>query len=145
MFNKKPILAGASCLHQAPNFEFPIVCPSSKTDISYLFWKKQAWNIEHRVLAPCGSHRNCILGARLHYFPTLSIVRAWALKIKKFCLVFLWIFSYHIYCVIGSYTILTFLRTSKCFRTNGINYMHILASRPEQQTLYFGHVSQAEI
>ena len=42
MFNRKPILAGVSCLTHAPKHEFPIVCPSTKTHISYSFWKKQA-------------------------------------------------------------------------------------------------------
>jgi hypothetical protein len=58
------------------------LCPCTKTDISYSFWKVQAWNLEHRLLTPCGSHRNCILGARVQYAPILSIVRAWALKKK---------------------------------------------------------------
>jgi hypothetical protein len=59
--------------------------------------------------------------------------------------IFLWIFSYHIYCVIVSYIILTFLQTSMCLLSDGNNYMHILASGPEQQAVYFGHVSQVEI
>ena len=84
------------------------------------------------------------MGARIQYAPILSIVRAWALK-KTFWLVFLWIFSYHIYGVIVSYIILKCLSTLKCFLSNGTNYMHILASGPEQQAVYFGHVSQAEI
>ena len=64
-------------------------------------------------------------------------------KCKKnhFILVF---FSYHIYGVIVSYIILTFLQPSKCFLFNGTNYMHILASGPEQQAVYFEHVIQAE-
>ena len=41
-----------------------------------------------------------------------------------------------------SYIILTFLQTSKCFLSNGTNSMHILASGPEQQAVYSGHVIQ---
>jgi hypothetical protein len=74
MFNRKPILAGVSCLHCAPKYN---LCPCSKTDISYLFWELQAWNLEHRLLTPC---RNCILGARTQYAPMLSIVRPWSLN-----------------------------------------------------------------
>ena len=143
MFNRKLILACVSCLHRAPKHKFPRLCPCTKTHISYSFWKLQAWNLEHKLLAPYGSHRNCILGARIHYAPILSIVRAWALQKKsEFQLVELWIFFYHIYCVTVSYIILTFIQTSKCFPSNGTNDMHILASGPEQQAVYFGHVIQ---
>uniref|UniRef100_A0A4W5PX58 Cyclic nucleotide gated channel subunit alpha 2 n=1 Tax=Hucho hucho TaxID=62062 RepID=A0A4W5PX58_9TELE len=58
-----------------------------------------------------------------------------SLKKKQSWLVFIWIFSYHIYCVIFSYIIITLLQTSKCFLSNGTNYMHILASGPEQQAV----------
>ena len=57
---------------------------------------------------------------------------------------FLWIFSY---------IILTFLQTSQYFLSNGTNLTNagpgyagpLLYAGPEQQAVYFGHVSQAEI
>jgi hypothetical protein len=103
-------LAGASCLHGTPKLEFPRQCPCTKTDVSYQFWKLQAWSLEHRLLTPGGGRRNCILGARIQYASILSIVRAWSWFLVR--LVFLWIFSYHIYCVIVSYRIcIHFYRT----------------------------------
>ena len=43
-------------------------------------------------------------------------------------------------CVIFSYIHFTFPQTSKCFLSNGIKNMHILASGPELQAVRFGHV-----
>ena len=127
MFNRKPILAGVSCLHGTRKQE--LLCPSTKTVIPYSFLKLQAWNLEHRLLIPCESHRNCIQGANFQYDLILVIVRGWSLNKNRYSgLVFLWIFSYHIYCVILSYIIVTFLQTSKCFLSHGISYMHLLAS-----------------
>ena len=116
MFNRKMILAGVSCLHGTHKHEFPRLCPS-KTDISF------------RLLTHCGSHRNYIQGANFHYDLSLAFLRGRSFS-KKFWLVF----SYHIYCVIF-YIILTFLQTSKCFLSNGTNYIHILASGPELQAV----------
>ena len=47
---------------------------------------------------------------------------------------------YQIYCVILSYIHFTFPQTSKCFLSNGIKNMHILASGPELQAVRFGYV-----
>jgi hypothetical protein len=82
---------------------------------------------------------DCIQGANFQYDLSLEFLRGWSLKKKMYVWFF---FSYHIYCVIFSYIILTFLQTSRCFLSNGTNYMHILASGPEQQAVYFGHVIQ---
>jgi hypothetical protein len=77
MFNRKPLLAGASCLHCEPKHDFPRVCPSTKTHIYYSFLKKQGWNLEHRLLTPRGSHRNCIdlldFIISLYLFPCISL------------------------------------------------------------------------
>ena len=78
MFNRKPILAGASCLQGACKHEFPRLCPCTKTDISYSFWKLQALNID------CWHP----MGARIQYAPILSIVRAWSRSTKKILVVF---------------------------------------------------------
>ena len=92
----------------ARKHRFPSRCPCTKTVISYSLFKLQAGNLEHTLPTPSGIHRNCILGGRIEYALILAIGRARSLK-KIFWLVFLWVFSYHIYCVILSYIILTIL------------------------------------
>uniref|UniRef100_A0A4W5P2B6 VWFA domain-containing protein n=1 Tax=Hucho hucho TaxID=62062 RepID=A0A4W5P2B6_9TELE len=49
-----------------------------------------------------------------------------------------------IYCVIFSYINFTFPQTSKCFLSNGIKNMHILASGPKLQAVRFGYVILSE-
>jgi hypothetical protein len=65
-------------------------------------------------------------------------------KYKRKVGFFLCIFFYQIYCVTFSYIPFTFPQTSKCFLSNGINNMHILASGPELQAVRFGYVILGE-
>ena len=144
MFNRKPILAGAPCLHGRCTHEFPSRCLCTKTHYSYSFWKLQASNLEHRLLIPCRSHGNCILGARIEYAFILAIIRAWSFNNNKkwpvgFSLDFL--LKYLLCYVLLHY----FNISTNCFLPDSTNYMHILASGPEQQSVYFGHVIQVEI
>ena len=146
MFNRKPILAVAFCLHGVRKHKFPRMCPWTKTYISSSFLKLQAWNLEYRLLTPCGSHINGIQGATFSVCPyTFHCKSMVSLKIK----ISGWFFfglSPTISIVLYSPTLFfTFLETSKCFLSNGTNYMHILASGPELQAVYFGLVIQAEI
>ena len=83
MLNRKMILAGKFCLHGERKRKFPILCHCTKTDISSLFWKLQAWHHEHRLLIPCGSHRKCIQGANSQYTLIHSIASAWSLSKKN--------------------------------------------------------------
>jgi hypothetical protein len=81
---------------------------------------------------------NCILGARIEYALILANVKAWSLSPQKILVGFFFGYSPTISIVFSSYILF-------CFLSNGTNYMHILASGPEQQAVYFGHVVQVEI
>ena len=63
---------------------------------------------------------------------------------KETACFFICIIFYQIYCVLFSYINFTFPQTSKCFLSNGIKNMHILASGPELQTVIFGYVILGE-
>ena len=59
---------------------FSSLTPSTKTQNSSSFWKKQSWNIEQRLLTSSRSHRNCNMGAGITTESYGLYGRAWALK-----------------------------------------------------------------
>ena len=93
------------------------------------------WNVAHTLLQSCGQTLNCAQTPM--WFNSFSLVfqRGFKKNENKCCLFGL---SFTRSNVLFSYINFTFPQTSKCFLSNGINNMYILASSPELQALRFG-------
>ena len=89
----------------------------------------------HILLPSSGKNLNCSRAGIIQCGLSLAIQRY---KILKKSCFFLRIIFYQIYCVIFFYIQFTFPQTSKCFFSNGIKNMHILASGLELQAVRFG-------